>query len=166
MAQCQARVAEKEAGGGDIDQILSLNDVFLDRPGAFLVKCRTTACGTTSSLLRSHALCFLPDPPNIHPRDFADLIDLATSPVSRLRPLLVSFEEFQAIIGDDRYGQWPSVLGSVQGIYLIADTKTGKLYVGRADGAARPACHPMTGFPCRRATFYSLYSWPVLSSGC
>lgn len=37
----------------------------------------------------------------------------------------------------ERYSQWQTALSSAQGIYLIADTKTGKLYVGTADGAER-----------------------------
>lgn len=51
--------------------------------------------------------------------------------------LLLSFSELQAIIEDSRYGAWREVLSSVQGIYLIADTSTGQLYVGKADGAER-----------------------------
>ncbi|WP_248761609.1 GIY-YIG nuclease family protein [Pseudarthrobacter sp. SSS035] len=51
--------------------------------------------------------------------------------------LLVSFDELQAVITDDRYGQWRTALSSVQGIYLIADTSNGRLYVGKADGAER-----------------------------
>ncbi|MDQ0619723.1 GIY-YIG nuclease family protein [Arthrobacter globiformis] len=51
--------------------------------------------------------------------------------------LLVSYDELQAVITDDRCGQWRTALSSVQGIYLIADTTTGKLYVGKADGAER-----------------------------
>lgn len=58
--------------------------------------------------------------------------DLRPTPV-----FLVSFEELQAVIADDRYGQWRTALSSVQGIYLIADTSTGRLYVGKADGAER-----------------------------
>ncbi len=32
---------------------------------------------------------------------------------------------------------WQTALGAVQGIYLIADTSTGQLYVGKADGGER-----------------------------
>lgn len=51
--------------------------------------------------------------------------------------LLVSYDELQAVITDDRYGQWRTALSSVQGIYVIADTLTGKLYAGKADGVER-----------------------------
>jgi hypothetical protein len=45
--------------------------------------------------------------------------------------------KLQAIVEDYRYSQWRTALSSVQGIYLIADTKSGQLYVGKADGAER-----------------------------
>ena len=51
--------------------------------------------------------------------------------------LLLSFGELEAVVEDSRYGAWREVLKSVQGIYLIADTSTGRLYVGKADGAER-----------------------------
>lgn len=51
--------------------------------------------------------------------------------------LLISYDELQAVVEDNRYAQWRTALRSVQGIYLITDTKTGKLYVGKADGAER-----------------------------
>jgi hypothetical protein len=51
--------------------------------------------------------------------------------------LLISYDELQAVVADDRYSQWRTALSSVQGIYLISDSKTGKLYVGKADGAER-----------------------------
>lgn len=41
------------------------------------------------------------------------------------------------MVDDRRYSQWRAALQAVQGIYLIADTSTGKLYVGKADGADR-----------------------------
>lgn len=51
--------------------------------------------------------------------------------------ILIGYDELQAVISDDRYRQWQTALRSVQGIYVIADTLTGKLYVGKADGAER-----------------------------
>ena len=41
------------------------------------------------------------------------------------------------MVEDHRYVQWRSALGAVQGIYLIADTTNGQLYVGKADGGQR-----------------------------
>jgi len=49
----------------------------------------------------------------------------------------LSYRELQEVIEDSRYASWRTALGAVQGIYLIADASTGKLYVGKADGAQR-----------------------------
>lgn len=66
-----------------------------------------------------------------------EISDPASVPFPGFDSVLVSFEELQAVIADDRYGQWRTALSSVQGIYLIADTSTGRLYVGKADGAEK-----------------------------
>jgi hypothetical protein len=66
-----------------------------------------------------------------------EISDPSSVPFPGFDSLLVSYDELQAVITDDRYGQWRTALSSVQGIYLIADTTTGKLYVGKADGAER-----------------------------
>jgi hypothetical protein len=64
-----------------------------------------------------------------------EITDPLTKPFPGFDSIIVSFNELQAIIDDDRYKEWRTALSSVQGIYLIADTKSGKLYVGKADGA-------------------------------
>lgn len=51
--------------------------------------------------------------------------------------VLLSHGELQTMVEDSRYAAWRTALGSVQGIYLIADTQDGKLYVGKADGGER-----------------------------
>lgn len=66
-----------------------------------------------------------------------EIADPLTKPFPGFDSIIVSFNELQAIIADDRYSQWRTALSSVQGIYLIADTKSGQLYVGKADGAER-----------------------------
>ena len=66
-----------------------------------------------------------------------EIADPHTEPFPGFDSIIVSFNELQAIIADDRYSQWRTALSSVQGIYLIADTKSGQLYVGKADGAER-----------------------------
>lgn len=45
----------------------------------------------------------------------------------------LSFEELEALVRNAR-ADWMAALGSVKGIYLISDTKTGKRYVGSAYG--------------------------------
>lgn len=66
-----------------------------------------------------------------------EISDPLTEPFPGFDSIIVSFNEIQAVIEDDRYSQWRTALSSVQGIYLIADTKSGQLYVGKADGAER-----------------------------
>lgn len=51
--------------------------------------------------------------------------------------LLLTYAELQEVVGDPRFESWQTALGSVQGVYLIADTRTGKHYVGKADGGER-----------------------------
>ncbi|MFJ2755771.1 GIY-YIG nuclease family protein [Nocardioides sp. NPDC087217] len=50
---------------------------------------------------------------------------------------VIDYPTLQAVIDDSRYASWRTALAAVQGIYLIADKKTGKLYVGKADGSER-----------------------------
>ena len=45
--------------------------------------------------------------------------------------------DLSCAVADSRYGAWQVALGSVQGVYLIADSTNGKLYVGKADGRER-----------------------------
>jgi len=51
--------------------------------------------------------------------------------------VLLPYAQLRQMVGDSRYTKWHAALGAVQGIYLIADTQTGKLYVGKADGGER-----------------------------
>lgn len=51
--------------------------------------------------------------------------------------LVISFAQLQQVVTSPRYVKWQAALEAVQGIYLIADTATGQLYVGKADGGER-----------------------------
>lgn len=51
--------------------------------------------------------------------------------------VLVTHAQLRNVIDDSRYAAWRTALESVQGIYLIADTSTGQLYIGKADGGER-----------------------------
>jgi len=51
--------------------------------------------------------------------------------------VLLPYAELLEMVGNSRYTKWQAALGAVQGIYLVADTVTGKLYVGKADGGER-----------------------------
>lgn len=66
-----------------------------------------------------------------------EIADPHIEPFPGFDSLLVDFNQLQSILHDDRYSQWRTALGAVQGVYLIADRKTGHLYVGKADGAER-----------------------------
>ncbi|WP_156160551.1 GIY-YIG nuclease family protein [Demequina soli] len=49
----------------------------------------------------------------------------------------LTYAELREVMSDSRYASWRTALGAVQGIYLIADARTGRLYVGKADGGER-----------------------------
>lgn len=48
--------------------------------------------------------------------------------------LILSYERLQAVMREQRYLAWRTALSSVMGVYLITDTRTGRHYVGKADG--------------------------------
>ena len=58
--------------------------------------------------------------PGLHYRQFKDYFDF-----------ILTFDELREIMRN-QYGDWKKMLSSTKGIYLISDTKTGKLYVGAA----------------------------------
>lgn len=66
-----------------------------------------------------------------------EIADPETVPFPDFDRVLIDRAELQAVVEDSRYSAWRTALGSVQGIYLIADTSTGQLYVGKADGSER-----------------------------
>lgn len=66
-----------------------------------------------------------------------EIADARPEPFPGFDQLVIPFSELQAVVDDSRYEHWRQALSCVQGIYLIADTKSGQLYVGKADGAQR-----------------------------
>lgn len=62
--------------------------------------------------------------------------------------LTLDYPQLQAVIRDHRYAAWRMALASVIGVYLITDTRTGKHYVGKADGQRTSS----NGGPSTRAT--------------
>jgi hypothetical protein len=66
-----------------------------------------------------------------------EIADPEVVPFPGFDGFVIGYAELQQIFEDPRYKQWVTALRSVQGIYVIADTSTGKLYVGKADGAER-----------------------------
>jgi len=51
--------------------------------------------------------------------------------------LVIDYAQLRQVVDDPRYIKWQTALAAVQGIYVIADGATGKLYVGKADGGER-----------------------------
>lgn len=51
--------------------------------------------------------------------------------------VLLTYHQLRDMVDDPRYADWRTALAEVQGIYLITDSKNGKQYVGKADGAER-----------------------------
>lgn len=49
--------------------------------------------------------------------------------------LTLGYPQLQAVVREHRYAAWRTALSSVIGIYLITDTRDGRHYVGKADGA-------------------------------
>lgn len=49
--------------------------------------------------------------------------------------LVLDYPSLQAVMREHRYASWRTALASVVGIYLITDTRDGRHYVGKADGA-------------------------------
>lgn len=50
---------------------------------------------------------------------------------------VLDYPDLQQVVSDSRYVKWQAALEAVKGIYVIADTATGRLYVGKADGNQR-----------------------------
>lgn len=67
----------------------------------------------------------------------AEIADAQAEPFPGFDNLLLSYRELQSVMENPRFVIWREVLKSVQGIYLISDTSTGQLYVGKADGGER-----------------------------
>lgn len=49
--------------------------------------------------------------------------------------LILSYPQLQAVIREPAFASWRTALSSVKGIYLITDTRTGRHYVGKAEGS-------------------------------
>ncbi len=60
--------------------------------------------------------------PGLHYQQFTDYFDF-----------ILKFKELQEIV-TNQYSDWKKVLSITKGVYLITDSKTGKLYIGSAYG--------------------------------
>lgn len=66
-----------------------------------------------------------------------EIADPARVPFPGFDNVLITHDELVAVAEDSRYAEWRTALAAVQGVYLVADTSSGDLYVGKADGTER-----------------------------
>lgn len=64
-----------------------------------------------------------------------EIADAEPVPFPGFDRLVLEHAQLQAVMREHRYASWRTALSSVTGIYLITDTRDGRQYVGKADGA-------------------------------
>ncbi|GAA3662891.1 GIY-YIG nuclease family protein [Microbacterium marinilacus] len=64
-----------------------------------------------------------------------EIADAQPVPFPGFDRLVLDRSQLQAVMREHRYAAWRTALSSVVGIYLITDTRDGRQYVGKADGA-------------------------------
>lgn len=64
-----------------------------------------------------------------------EIADAEPLPFPGFDKLVLDYARLQAVMRESRYAAWQTALASVMGIYLITDTRDGRQYVGKADGA-------------------------------
>ena len=64
-----------------------------------------------------------------------EIADAQPVPFPGFDRLILDRAQLQAVMREHRYASWRTALSSVVGIYLITDTRDGRQYVGKADGA-------------------------------
>lgn len=64
-----------------------------------------------------------------------EIADAEPVPFPGFDRLVLDYAQLQAVMREHRYSSWRTALASVVGIYLITDSRDGRQYVGKADGA-------------------------------
>lgn len=64
-----------------------------------------------------------------------EIADAQPVPFPGFDRLILDHAQLLAVMREHRYATWRTALSSVVGIYLITDTRDGRQYVGKADGA-------------------------------
>lgn len=64
-----------------------------------------------------------------------EIADAKPVPFPGFDRLALDYTRLQAVMREHRYASWRTALASVTGVYLITDTRDGRQYVGKADGA-------------------------------
>lgn len=92
--------------------------------------------------LRERLVIGWPAPRNwwVHGRTAArypllEIADARPVPFPGFDALVLDYPLLQTVMREHRYAAWRTALASVVGIYLITDTRDGRQYVGKADGA-------------------------------
>lgn len=70
-------------------------------------------------------------------RSVVEISDPEAVPFPGFDHVLLTHAQLKTVVSDRRYTAWQTALRSVQGVYVIADTTNGQLYVGKADGHER-----------------------------
>lgn len=64
-----------------------------------------------------------------------EIADAQPVPFPGFDRLVLDLPQLQAVMREHRYASWRTALSSMVGVYLIADTRDGRSYVGKVDGA-------------------------------
>jgi hypothetical protein len=64
-----------------------------------------------------------------------EIADVEPVPFPGFTRLVLERPQLEAVMREHRYAAWRTALSSVVGVYLITDTRDGRQYVGKADGA-------------------------------
>ncbi|MFE5336091.1 GIY-YIG nuclease family protein [Isoptericola sp. NPDC056573] len=64
-----------------------------------------------------------------------EIADAQPVPFPGFDRLVLDHAQLQAVMREHRHAAWRTALASVVGVYLITDTRDGRHYVGKADGA-------------------------------
>lgn len=75
--------------------------------------------------------------PTAAQRSVVEISDPGAVPFPGFDGVRLTHAQLRTVVSDRRYAAWQTALRSVQGIYVIADTSDGQLYVGKADGRER-----------------------------
>ena len=75
--------------------------------------------------------------PTVATYPVVEIADAQPVPFPGFDHLVLDWAQLVAVMREHRYGAWRTALASVAGVYLITDTRDGRQYVGKADGAER-----------------------------
>lgn len=68
-------------------------------------------------------------------RRVLEIADAEPIPFPGFDALVLDHDRLRAVVREHRYASWRTALSVVKGVYVITDTRDGRQYVGKADGA-------------------------------